>query len=436
VGTVHHFFGAVPVLFQRVTDPRAPHRIRYPLAALAWTGVLLFLFRLGARRQIGLLLRTEAAAATYATLFRVPAVPHGDTLDATLARVAPAELQEVVTGMTETLIRRKVLDPGRLLGRFFVIALDGTGTLTFHRRHCPHCLTRTHQGHTLYYHTVLEAKLVTPAGWCLSLMSEFIENPGEHPTKQDCELRAFYRLAARLKARFPRLPLLLSLDGLFACGPVFALCARAGWSYMIVLKDDVLRSVHEEVAGLGRLQGANRLTWCTGPGDGIQQQYRWVDGIAYVDSEKRVHTVTVIECRETRPPAGGSPVPTYTWKWVTNRPVTERTVVTLAQDGGRLRWKVENEGFNVQKNGGYGLEHGYSTQVMAGKNFYFLLQIAHLLAQLLEKGSLLRPTLATECGSAKNLAFRLLEAWRNAALTAAALAQILGTRRQIRFDSS
>jgi len=96
----------------------------------------------------------------------------------------------------------------------------------FRRRHCLHCLTRTHQGKTLYYHPVLEAKLVTPKGLVFSLMTEFIENPGDKVSKQDCELKAFYRMAERLKARFPRLPLLLSLDGLFAGGPTFNLCRR------------------------------------------------------------------------------------------------------------------------------------------------------------------------------------------------------------------
>ncbi len=117
--------------------------------------MLVFLFRLGARRQIGTLLRTEAAATTYATLFHVPAVPHGDTLAATFPRLALAELHEVVTGMTATLIRRKVLEAGRRLGRFFAIAVDVPGALAYHARHCPHCLTRTHQGTTRYYHTVL-----------------------------------------------------------------------------------------------------------------------------------------------------------------------------------------------------------------------------------------------------------------------------------------
>ena len=91
--------------------------------------------------------------------------------------------------MSEMLIRQKVLYPYRLLDRYFVVAAPayagvGSGILTFSERHCAHCLTRTYEGKTLYYHHVLEAKLVTPNGFCFSLMSEFIENPGENPTKQ------------------------------------------------------------------------------------------------------------------------------------------------------------------------------------------------------------------------------------------------------------
>ena len=52
-------------------------------------------------------------------------------------------------------------------------------------------------------------------------------------------------------------------------------------------------------------------------------------------------------------------------------------------DEGWLRWKIENEGFNTQKNGGYGLEHKYSrTSFNAMKNYYQCLQIAHIINQL------------------------------------------------------
>jgi hypothetical protein len=88
----------------------------------------------------------------------------------------------VVTGLTETLIRRQVLYPERLLGHYYLVAIDGTGVLVFAQRQCAHCLTRDYEGRTLYYHFVLEAKVVTASGFVLSLMTEFIENPGEHPT--------------------------------------------------------------------------------------------------------------------------------------------------------------------------------------------------------------------------------------------------------------
>src|SRR3990172_4489875 len=121
---------------------------------------------------------------------------------------------------------------------------------------------------------------------------------------------------------------------------------------------------------------------------------------------------------------------------VTNYKITARNVIALANEGGRTRWKVENEGFNVQKNGGYALEHAYTEDTNAAKVFYFLLQIAHMLAQLMDKGSLLKKAFPAGFGSVKNLSFRLLEAWRNARLTKADFNAMLPAQFQIRFDSS
>jgi hypothetical protein len=87
----------------------------------------------------------------------------------------------------------------------------------------------------------------------------------------------------------------------------------------------------------------------------------------------------------------------------------------------------------VQKNGGYALEHRYTENPTASKIFYLLLQIAHLLAQLIERGSLFRRAFPNGVGSAKNIAFRLLEAWRNLRLHPAAVQSLLNIRLQIRF---
>jgi hypothetical protein len=102
--------------------------------------------------------------------------------------------------------------------------MDGTGVLSYTERHCEYCLTQKQKnGEIRYYHPVLEAKIVTENGYAFSLMTEFIENTDPQATKQDCELKAFYRLEERLKKRFPHAPFCLLLDGLFAGGPTLSI---------------------------------------------------------------------------------------------------------------------------------------------------------------------------------------------------------------------
>ena len=431
--TIRHYFGRIAKLFGAVNDPRVPYLITYPLQVLAFAGVLMFLCRLGARRQIALMFRRNgASAAKFQALFNVDTCPHGDTLDAAFCRVNPEQVQQVVTGMVRTLIRKKVLDRFRLLDWYFVIAMDGTGRLTFPERHCPHCLTRTHHGKTTYYHPVLEAKLVLPNGFAFSTMTEFIENPDEHPTKQDCELKAFYRLTKRLKQAFPRLPICLSLDGLFAGGPTMTICEQYRWTYIIVLQEDDLPTVNQEFKALLPLAPENHLSFHTGPQNKTHQDYRWINDIAYKDSERNEHTLAVLECLESKPDPNGQRKTTR-FKWITNFAIKAKQVIPLANQGGRIRWKIENEGFNVQKNGGFALEHAYTRDHTASKVFYLLLQIAHLIAQLIEKGSLFHKAFPAGVGSAKNIAFRLLEAWRNLRLNADQIQNILDARFQIRF---
>ena len=49
-----------------------------------------------------------------------------------------------------------------------------------------------------------------------------------------------------------------------------------------------------------------------------------------------------------------------------------------------MRWKIENEGFNTQKNQGYYLEHLFSKNYQGIKNHYYLIQIGHMIAQIME----------------------------------------------------
>ena len=116
--TVQHFFRGFASLFQPVTDPRHPLYTTYPLPALLTAGVLMFLFRLGARRQINTLLRGNGpSAAKFQALFDTETCPHGDTVNIAFGRLDPDEVQETVNGMVKALIRKKVLYRYRLFNR-------------------------------------------------------------------------------------------------------------------------------------------------------------------------------------------------------------------------------------------------------------------------------------------------------------------------------
>jgi len=442
--TLYHYFGGWWKLFKKVRDGRNLELIMYPLEGLLSTGVLMYLFRLGARRQINYQLRGNTLSQTkFEAWFDVDEVPHGDTLNYAFKKVTPADVQEVVCHMVETLIRKKVLYRWCVYGNF-LLAIDGTGVLTFQARHCEYCMTRKlNNGESLYYHPVLEAKLVTANGFAFSLMTEFIENTDPQADKQDCELKAFYRLSNRLKARFPHLPICLLLDGLFAGGPTFQLCHDYGWRYMIVLQEADLPQVHRTYNLVLSQTPENHKKVCLGQQQEIIQEYHWARQIDYRDSQDRHHSLSMLVCKETRPAGLSLSKPmqpadsiTTTFKWLTNFIPTAHNVDTLANQAGRLRWKVENEGFNIQKNGGFNLEHPYSQNDTARKVFYYLLQIAYLLFQLMEKGSLFRKAFPQGVGSLRNIAFRLLEAWRNLRLSQEAFCNLYGGHFQIRFDTS
>jgi hypothetical protein len=152
-----------------------------------------------------------------------------------------------------------------LIAQCYPIAIDGTQKLARNGQwQAEQWLERrreTAEGeHVQQYVYVLEANRVFHNGVTLPLLSEFLSYAEGDPDdqKQDCERNAFYRLAARLKAYFPRLPVLLLLDGLYPNGPLMALCHQYGWHFMIVLPDRCLPSVWEEVEALKPRQPHHR----------------------------------------------------------------------------------------------------------------------------------------------------------------------------------
>jgi hypothetical protein len=409
-------------------DTRFQEMVIYEARFLLWWGLLLFCFKLGSRRDLDYKLRdlelcvldnANQLAQTHQTT-----LPVHKTLDHYLGHLGSDALAGLRHQCVYRLIRNKVLDRFRFDGQF-VIATDGTGYLAFNQRHCAHCLEHSNGTSVYYLHPVLEAKIVHTSGLAISVGTEFIQNPlprmrARRPAKltdyqavkQDCELKAFLRLAPQLKKEFPQTRFCLATDSLMACGPVLTLCQQFGWSYVLTFKPGRTPALWADFQGVLKLCPANRLKTRSSDGN-TQQLFRWANDLEYIDSDKRRHIVHALICEET---VDGQ---AKTYAWITNKRLSAANVVRVATEAGRVRFKIENQGFNIQKNSGLNLEHAYSLGQDTLKCYYYLLQIAHLFLQMLEMGSLLQQlarrygsTPLALFGSLKNIAQFLLDSFR------------------------
>lgn len=402
-GQLRVYRSVLPGLLKRlgkIPDPRNPKLIRHKLTVLMLYGILLFVFQMASRREANREMSLPMFLQNMQLLFpELESLPHADTLNRLLARIDGNQIQESLIELLQQLIRNKKFSR-YLISNGYPIAIDGTQKLKRDWLWAEQCLERQVQskqkdGTTAtepqYYVYILEAKLAFANGMTIPLLSEFLDyNAGDQETsKQDCEQKAFYRLAKRLKEYFPRLPILLLLDGLYADGPVVELCRRYRWEFMIVLQDKDLPSVWEEFRGLGQLERQNHLERAWG---NRKQRFRWVNKIEYRygEQERKKQILHVVICEESweEIDANSSAVVPKRARhaWISSAPLSRENVHERCNLGARHRWGIE-EGILVEKRHGYQYEHSYSYNWEAMRGFHFLMQIAHVLNILVENSA-------------------------------------------------
>ncbi len=415
--TIKHFFPLFKQELQKIEDYRK--RSEYEISELLFGAISLFLFKQGSRNSYNNNRNDKDFLTNYEKLFGMK-LSHQDTINDLFRMLNPKELENFKTSMIRELIDKKVLHQWRLLGKYFVVAIDGTGVNSYTERHCERCLTRTSKnGKTIYFHNVLEAKLVLPNGLTISLATEWIENDSSEYDKQDCELKGFKRLSVKLKKSFPRLPICIVGDGLYPNNTIFNICAQNNWEYIITLKDGNLLSIWKEADSLIPLQKENKLEVTTIKNKQEKiTKYQWATEINY-----KSHILNWIKTEEDN----------KKYVFVTSLKITKKTATQISFSG-RLRWKIENEGFNDQKNGGYELKHKYSeVSLTATKNYYQALQIAHMINQLVVLGQKLKCYLKKKI-TIKHLWTELLAFLKYGSVDGEYLKQLLDTRIQIRLE--
>lgn len=409
-----HFFKDIIKRLKSVKDPRHKSYIEYEPEVILFPVIMKNVCGIGSMSSMTEKFNKDECIENISMVLgcNLEELPHYDTINNFLCGLEPEEIEKIRDYMIKELFRKRSLEGFRLLGKYWCIAVDATGLYSFSERHCEHCLKREYTNketgeidRTVYYHNVLEAKLIA-GDMVFSIATEFIENEDENVSKQDCEINAFKRLAEKLKKKYPRLPICILGDSLYACEPVFEICASNSWKYLIRFKEGRIKSVASEFNTIKEIEGESR------------EQCTWVNGIVY---NKR--TVNLIEAeieveKETK---------VYTF--ITDVKITKRNADVIVSFG-RSRWKIENEGFNNQKTKRYHIEHANSLDYNAMKNHYLITQLVDILRQLYEKGI---DKIRDLNKSIKEISSSLLESFRMRLLTKVEDMLHEENRMQIRF---
>lgn len=351
--------------------------ITYSLRHLLWEVVLMFLGGAKSRNQMVAETLRPGFLKTLLELTETEeqSAAHPDTPYWLLSKLPPVVLVDFSASLIRRLLRMRCLERYRF-GTEWLVAVDGTWLRTYTEPHCEKCLHQQQSdGSTIWFHAVLEAKLVLGNGMSFSLASVPIENPGGEYDKQDCEQKAFPRLAEKLKQLYPRLHICLLGDSLYGCAPVLQVCEKMAWSYIVIFKQGrtpALWERAERAAARGPELTEKRR-------DGTEQVFRWAPMLNHEG-----HTLHAIICHEKKPDGE-----TTLWAWLTDHRPTRSNVSTIANKGGRSREHIEQQ-FNIQKNGEFELKHDYGSNLNAWYNYYLLAQIAHMLVQLMQAGDLVR----------------------------------------------
>lgn len=419
----NHFFHSLKEWLLEMNDPRHPSYITYTQADLGYMAILKNICGQFSMREMEENFNKETCIDTLRVLsgnWQLDEMPHYDTLNYYLEKLSPECLSDLRKKMVTNLIRGKQFNRGRLLGKYWRVILDGTGLFCFKERHCKNCLCTTRKDEEgkeikLYYHKVLEAKIVLSDKVIISLGTEFIENENEEVSKQDCELNAGKRLLKKIKKSYPRLPICIQGDALYATEPFMKLCKETyRWEYLFTQKNSRQKILDESFEWIKASEETIRQTGlCKEKGTGLYVNH--VEEVA-----GKTQTMNVLEyeyeCIDKE-----EKKQRVRFQWVTSLELTKRNLEEMIL-AGRGRWKIENEGFNNQKNGLYRIEHLNSRNSNAMKNHYLLTQISDILMQLYLSWN---PYIRDLKQTIKNTSSRLLESFRRQTVTEEDVSYIL-----------
>ena len=313
--------------------------------------------------------------------------PCDDTISNVMNSINIVELDKLRTKLTKKLIESKTLDKFRLSNGSFYVVIDGSGLFSTRIDLGKNCIYKVHNKGTdseyiEYQYYVLEAKLICK-DYVFSFATEFVENEymNNETEKQDCELKAAYRLLDKIRDAYPKLPITIGGDALYVNKPFMDACKGHKMDYILRYKDSVMSSIMEEFDCIETT---------------VINEYEFVNEVGFGSGTKNTEGITNVikytskneysKQQEESPVELSKNLKESTFMFVTSIKITKTNYKEIVLFG-RRRWKIENQGFKEQKSKVLNIEHCYTFNSNGMKANYYFIQIAHLLLTILYYGS-------------------------------------------------
>jgi len=357
--------------FKKFIDPRPISVI--PLQSMLMSSFAVFALKTPSLLCFDKMMKSERRKVkNLKNLFRLEKVPSDTQLRDVLDLVNYKQYRSVFKKLFAYVQRSKTLELFEFIkienDPHYLAAVDGTGYFRSEKIRCENCLTAEHfdsDGNVTLKlgHNMLGGSIVNPKlNQVIPLCPEAIVRQ-DGSSKNDSEQVAFKRFIQDFKREHPKLKMIFLLDALYANKSIIKLLRENRYQYLIAVKNTKghLFTTLKEGEETGetfffetKRDHGEKITKTR------KRTYRYRNQVK-LHQEEESPFVNFVEVKEKTTwinKKGESKEVSRQFSFITDIKITRNNVEKLAE-GGRARWKVENETFNTLKNRGYNFEHNY-----------------------------------------------------------------------------
>jgi hypothetical protein len=381
-------------LFKKVPDHRDPSRITFPLEDILMSGFAIFSLKFPSLLKFEDEIRNKRKGrSNLQTIYNVKDVPSDTRMREVLDEVKTPSLRKPFTDLFALAQRFKILEGFEFFEDEYLMSVDGSGYFMSDAVHCDQChrTVNKNDNSVRYHHEMLVGSIVHPDIRCvLPLAPEPLKKQDSKSIKSDSESSGMKRFLSDFRREHSKLKVTVVTDALHATGPMIKLLKEYDMGFILSTQPGSHASLFKALESWGAQGKVKEFSRSEILGVKIKkkrtQTFRYANRILmnHTHLDLAVNVLDFEEVTEWTSAKGQLKREVTKFTWVTDKTITKDNAPKIMQ-GGRARWKIENETFNSLKNQGYEFEHNFGHGYKnLSVNMSYLMMMAFLFDQLLE----------------------------------------------------